>query len=213
MKAWTKQIAAQVKKQGTNKASWYYFWVEPDGSQRKRSCGPGRDGKRLANQLADNITAQLKLGTYVSDKQENVTWDDFVSEYLRHISNRAAKTVVDSRTSLNHFRRILKLRNKTIGSLTTKHVDQFRDARRKERGKKPGSLVSPATINKDFRGIKAALNIAVEWSYLEAVPKFTMELEPKCLPRYITPDHFTDLYKACEIATFPTELPYDPSGW
>jgi integrase len=73
--------------------------------------------------------------------------------------------------------------------------------------------LSPATINKDLRTVKTALNIAVEWGYLESVPKFKTEREPKHLPRYVTPEHFTDIYKACEIATFPTELPYAPSDW
>jgi len=213
MSAWVKQDSKQVKKHGKNKASWYCEWNEPDGTRRNKSCGPGRDGKRLANQLKDNISAQLKLGTYVSDKQKQKTWDQFVAEYLKHISNRAAKTVVESRVSLSHFRRILKLGSKPVGSLTTKHVDTFRDERRQERGKKPGSKLSPATINKDMRTVKAALNVAAEWGYLESVPKFKMEREPKYLPRYITPEHFLDLYRACEIATFPTELPYAPSEW
>ena len=103
MSAWVKQLASQVKKHGKNKASWYAEWNEPDGTRRGKSCGPGRDGKRLANQLAEKITAQLMLETYVSDKQKSTTFDEFVAEYLRHISNRAAKTVVDSRTSLSHF--------------------------------------------------------------------------------------------------------------
>jgi hypothetical protein len=162
MSEWTKQIASQVKKQGTNKASWCFFWIEPDGSQRKKSCVPGRDGKWLANQLADKTTAQLKLGTYVSDKQSEFTWEKFVAEYLKHISNQAAKTYIESRTSLNHFGRILKLNGKPVGSLTTKHVDTFKDARREERGKKPGSKLSPASLNKDLRTVKAALNVAPE---------------------------------------------------
>ena len=62
-----------------------------------------------------------------------------------------------------------------------------------ERGKKPGSKLSPASLNKDLRTVKAALNVAAEWEYLKAVPKFKMDREPKYLPRYITPEHFAGI--------------------
>jgi integrase len=65
-------------------------------------------------------------------------------------------------------------------------------------------VVSPATINKDLRHIKAALRVAHEWGYLPEVPKIRMVKEPQKLPTYVTPEHFDLIYtKACDLAKFP----------
>ena len=55
MSAWVKQLASQVKKRGKNKASWYCEWNEPDGTRRGKSCGPGDEGKQLAQKTADKL--------------------------------------------------------------------------------------------------------------------------------------------------------------
>lgn len=95
-------------------------------------------------------------------------------------------------------------------------IDTFVAKRRPEPGKKPGSVVSPATINKDLRHIKAALRVAHEWGYLPEVPKIRMVKEPQKLPTYVTPEHFDLIYaKGCDLATFPqsTGQHYTPADW
>ncbi len=64
--------------------------------------------------------------------------------------------------------------------------------------------MSPATVNKDLRHLKAALRVAHEWGYLATVPKFRIVKEPYKLPIYVTPDHFAEIYnKACDLARLP----------
>ena len=53
-----------------------------------------------------------------------------------------------------------------MATIKTKTIDDFIAARRKEPGRKAGSLLSPASVNKDLRRIKAALRVAGEWGYL-----------------------------------------------
>lgn len=77
----------------------------------------------------------------------------------------------------------------------------------------PDSKVSPATVNKELRHIRAVLRIAHEWKYLPEVPKIRMLREPSKLPRYVTPDHFRAIYSACKEARFPKELPFAPEAW
>ena len=72
MSAWTKQIASQVKKHGKRKASWYCLWNEPGGTRRKKSCGPGSDGRRRAELLADQLRSQLTLGIYESEARHDL---------------------------------------------------------------------------------------------------------------------------------------------
>src|SRR5262249_13704163 len=67
-------------------------------------------------------------------------------------------------------------------------IDTFVALRRKEPGLRQGDLVSPATVNHDLRHIKAVLAVPVEWGYLDKLPKFRFEKEPKKPPRYVTRD-------------------------
>jgi integrase len=94
-----------------------------------------------------------------------------------------------------------------------RHVDDFIAARRKEPGKKAGSILSPASINHDLRDVKAALRVATEWGYLPRLPKFRMEKEPKKLPTYVTGEHFAAMYGACNHARMPAGLPYPAADW
>jgi integrase len=73
--------------------------------------------------------------------------------------------------------------------------------------------VSPATVNKDLRHLRAALRKAYKWGYLPAVPDFDFEQEPKKLPRYVAPDHFAAIYRACDAARMPEDQPYPAADW
>src|SRR5262245_44062682 len=82
-KAWAKQDSKQVRKHGTEGASWYAEWVEPDGTRRMKSFGPGPEGKALAEREADRIAGQLERGTYQT--RLGGTWAEFRARYERDI--------------------------------------------------------------------------------------------------------------------------------
>jgi integrase len=130
------------------------------------------------------------------------------------LSGLAPKTKDAALDSLGHFRRIAKPGR--VESITTAMIDEFVAKRRKERGLKPGSVVSAATINKDLRHIKAALRLAHEWGYLPDLPRIKMVKEPRKLPTYVTPEHFELIYaKGCDLATLPRNpgQRYTPRDW
>jgi integrase len=212
MSAWVKQIANQVAKYGKEKASWYCEWDEPDGSRRCKSCGPGPMGKRDAERMAKHIRAELLTNTY--SRTAAMGWVEFRAQYqnnvLSGLSPLSARSVSES---LNHFEQILRLKEKTLEAITADRVADFKAERRKAKGKKPGSVISPASVNKDLRHVKAALRVACEWGYIERVPKIRFEREPKTLPRYVTPEHFGVIYGACDGATLPDDLQVEPSVW
>ena len=54
------------------------------------------------------------------------------------------------------------------------------------------------------------LRIAADWGYLVAVPKIRMVREPKKLATYMPEEHFAAIYRACEAARKPSELPIQP---
>jgi integrase len=210
MKAWVFQDPKQVKKVGAEAASWYVGWFDPEGKKRCKSCGPSARGHDLAEKERKKVEAQLITGTY--EDKSRTTWKDFCQEYEERIlAGLAVKTRDEALVSLGHFQRIVK--PVRVAVLRTSHVDQFVAARRKEPGKKKGSLLSPASINKDLRHVKAALRVAAEWGYLRAVPKFRMEKVVKALPTYVTGEHFAAIYQACETARMPEGLPYPAADW
>lgn len=204
MKAWVHQDPKQVQKRGADKASWYVSWYDPSGKRCCESCGPGSQGKRLAEKRKEKLTAELVTGTY-EDKSRK-TWEEFVQEYRDKIlSGKAVRSRDEVMTSLAHFQRILKPGR--VWLLGTRDIDRFAAARRREKGKKKGDKVSAATVNKDLRHIKAALRRARKWGYLKDVPDFTFEREGKKLARYVTGEHFAAIYAACDQARMPEDLP------
>jgi integrase len=209
-KAWTYQKAGDVRDKGEGNAPWYVGWLEPDGRRRAKNCGAGPAGKKLATRVAAKITAELMTGTY--EMQTCIVWDDFVKEYARRILDGLEPlTRRASLDSLAQFKRHLK--PVRVFAINTGHIDDFVARRRQDRGRKYRSTVSPATINKDLRHLKAALNAAVEWGYLTKAPRFRMERVPRKLVRFVTPEHFAAIYAACGAAKAPRDLPYPAADW
>jgi integrase len=159
------------------------------------------------------IQSELDMGVHRSDSRK--PWTEFQQEYREKIlSGLAAKTLAAAIDSLDHFRRIAGPGR--VQSITAVMIDGFVAKRRREPGLKPGSVVSPATINKDLRHIKAALRVAREWGYLPEVPKIRMVKEPQKLPTYVAPEHFDLIYgTACDLAKLPAvaEQRYTAADW
>lgn len=210
-RAWTYQDPKQVEKYGEDAASWYAGWYDPAGKKRCKSCGPGSKGKLQAEKLRDKIQAQLNTGTYDSTTQK--TWKDFREEYEAKIAE--GMDAANRRLTLEAlaaFERIVKP-VRMLG-ITTATIDQFIRARSQEPGKKRGSTVSPATVNKNLRHLRAVMTIAVEWKYLKERPRFRMIKEPRKLVRYVTGEDFALIYAACDDhARKPADLPCTAPDW
>jgi integrase len=209
-KAWVYQDPKQVKKHGADVASWYVGWIDPDGKRRCESCGPGKTGLGLAEKVRKKREAELITGTYQSKARK--TWAEFREEYEEKIVNglegSTARQIV---TAFEHFERLIKPVRMT--GIKTQSIDTYRSKRRTEHGKNPGSVVSPATINKELRHVRAALRKAKKWGYVAAAPDFDFEREPKKLVTYITPEHFAKIYEACSKAELPEGFPFSPADW
>jgi integrase len=208
--AWVFQKGEDVERLGADQASWYAGWYEPDGRRKKKSFGPGFRGKKLAERFARKVEAELMTGTYAVKTEK--LWADFLAEYdARILSGLAPQSRDQARAALAHYERLMK--PVKVFVINTGHVDEFISRRREEAGKKQGARVSPATINKDLRHLRAALNTAREWGYLGHTPRFRMEKVPKRLPTYVTPEHFALLYGACAQAKRPADQPYPAADW
>src|SRR5262249_12469025 len=160
----------QIEKLGPDQASWCVGWYEPNGRRKAESFGPGVRGKERAERQRRRLEEQLMTGTY--QIQVHKTWEEFRAKYEQDVVPRlAVRSRGEVLTALAHFERIVK--PVRMIAVTTEQVDNFIARRRQEAGKKKGELVSPATVNKDLRHLKAALKKAKKWGWLRDVPDFT----------------------------------------
>ncbi len=205
MRAWVFQDHRQKKKLG-DKAPWSAGWIDPEGRKRSKRIG----SKSRAEKHARKKEGELAAGLYKSECHKK--WTGFVEEYERRILNGLEVGSKESAlVALTHFARISGLG--WVQTIKTQRIDDYVAERRKEQGLRKGDTVSPATINKELRHLKAALRVAHEWGYLPILPKVRMVREPKKLARFVTPEHFAAMYKACDVAKRPKADNYTPSDW
>ncbi len=205
MKAWLFQDSRQKKKLG-DKAPWSCGWIDPEGKRKSKRIG----SKSMAVKFQRKIEGQLAAGTYEGESRK--TWADFLAEYEAKIAaGMEPQTRQITFGALKHFERIVK--PKRIQAIKTQTVDKYVAQRRTEPGKKRGAVVSPATVNKELRHVKAVLRIAHEWGYLPKMPKVRMLREPEKLVTYVTPEHFAAMYRACDVAIRPKGQPYQTADW
>ena len=198
MKAWLFQDHRQKQKLG-DKCPWSVGYLDPDGKRKSKRVGT----KSAAEKFARRIEGQLAAGVYRNDARKH--WTDFRQAYEAKILPRLApgtRQLIGE--VLNHFQRLSKPA-KLVG-IKTETIDAYVSKRSVERGRKPGSKVSPATVNRELRHLKAALRIAHEWGWLPIVPKFRKVREAEHIGPVVTAEHFQAIYQHCHVAALP-ELP------
>lgn len=205
MRAWLFQDFRQKQKLGDD-APWSVGWIDPEGKRCSKRIGC----KSLAEKFRRKIEGQLAAGLYQSTI--NKSWKEFQKEFAAKIlAARKPRTRLETENALKHFQRIAK--PTCVSKIKTATIDEYIAKRRTESGRKPESLVAPHTIDKEVRAIRAVLNVAHDWGYLPIMPKFRRIKVPEAMPRPMVPDHFEAIYGACDVATMPKDLPFDPSEW
>ncbi len=206
MRAWLFQDYKQKKKLGEAKCPWSVGWIDPDGKRKSKRIG----SKSMAEKFRKKTEGELAAGTY--QRRSRKRWQQFRAEYKdRVLCNLKPRSRTECVNALSRFEEILK--PQFVDSIKTSHIDAFVAQRRTEPGRKPNSTVSEYTIKKELSSIRAALNVAHDWEYLAKVPKFRRIKVPQAMPRPVTREHFEAIYQACEVATMPERLPFEPSEW
>jgi integrase len=206
MKAWLFQDHRQKEKLGEKKAPWSVGWYDDQGCKKSKRMGT----KTAAQNYARRIEGEIAAGTY--QRHKNVPWKKFRDEFEAKVMKAMkASTRLQTKITLDHFEKIVKpQRVSAIGATT---IADFIVKRREARGVKPGSTVSPATVNKDLRTLRAVLNVAVDWEYLAKPPKFRFLREPEKLVQYVTAEDFAKIYQACDAATRPDRFNFTAGEW
>jgi integrase len=214
MKAWLFQDTRQKQKLG-DKCPWSVGWFDPDGKKRSKRIG----SRSMAEKYSRKIEGELAAGTYQGDVRK--TWKSFREEWEQKIGETMLPQTRDCTVyALAHFERIIKPQR--LAAVKSQTIDEYIATRKQEaarRGVKRsndqegGKRVSPATVNRELRSLRAFLRVAVDWGYLPKPPKFRMVKEPKKLVRYVTGEHFAKMYAACDVATRPDNQNYAPADW
>lgn len=205
MKAWVYQDSKMKKKHGEAGASWYVGWRDPDGRDKCKSCGPGRDGRDKAKSLARKIDRELATGTY--GDVSKTKWETFINEYQKKVLDGMKGSSASSRkTALKHFLRLAK--PIYVRSIDTRMIDAYIAARRKER-----DGISNATINRELRELRAVVRKACRWGYLPNCPDFCFVKEKQKLITFVSPEYFGKLYAAAEHVAEPEGTPFPAADW
>jgi integrase len=207
MKAWLFQDNRQKAKLG-DKCPWSVGWFDPAGRKRSKKIG----SKSMAEKYARKKEGELAAGLCRSGP-ERVSWAAFRAEYERTIMPkwRSEWSRIDAAHALNAFEEVA--RPKYVGLITERTLDQYVAARLPMRGKRKGDTVSPETIRKELRAIRAALNQAKRWKYLAAVPA-TPEVKGFGRDKpYVTEEHCNLILGACDTARLPADQHFTPGDF
>jgi integrase len=206
MKAWLFQDHRQKQKLG-DKSPWSVGWIDPDGKRRSKRVG----SHSMAEKFCRKVEGQLAAGTYQSTSRK--TWAEFRAEYEAKILPRQArKTQEVTVSALRHFERIVAPGK--MSSIKTETIDGYVATRQTEKGKKPKSTVSPATVNRELRHLKSAFRIAHDWGYMVTLPKIRKMREESRIGAIMTVEHFKTIYEACDaVAVLPEGIATPPGAW
>ncbi len=204
--AWLFQSSKDKKKLGEDKAPWSVGWRDPDGKVQSKKIG----AKSRAEKHKRKVEGQIEAGTY--EKTKRKSWASFWEEWEEKIGPNMSVSNRDATLyAKRHFERLAK--PTSLRSVTASQIDGYVAKRRLERGLRPKSTISVATVNKELRQLKAALKHAKKWKYVTEVPEFTFLKEPEKLPLYVTPEHFAAIYGACDVAKLPEDQPFPAADW
>jgi integrase len=143
----------------------------------------------------------------VDPRVNRTRWSVLRERFLGHVAARKSTgTLVEYRRSLNTYERLM--RPVWVLDVTTSAVDQFVERRKLDRAD-----ISPATINKDLRALKAMVRKANRWDMLDRIPAFEFLREAQHDPDFIAEDQFAKLYEACGTLKRPADKHYEPSEW
>ena len=204
-RVWVFQDSRQKAKHG-KKAPWSIGWLDPATNRRKAET---IGNKTAANTAAEKLMGELNSGRYQPVAKKR--WVDFRREYEESISLKSTAYRATMAMVLDTFERCVKLTY--VSNITTATIAEFKTARQKQRGQKPGSTVSAATLKRDLVHVQAALNEAQDRGYLLEVPKFKIDKPAEEEKNAVSPEHLVAMYHAADAAQRPEGPGYTPADW
>jgi integrase len=126
----------------------------------------------------------------------NIKLGELMEKYLAYCKqNNRPSTYDRKRPFVQHI--LAFFGDVPLSNITAERVEEFKSHRRE--------TVGPATVNREMAALKHALNLAVEWDYLEASPaaRVAKLKEPPGRVRYLTRAEAGALLAACAPELYP----------
>ncbi len=197
-RVWIDQDSRQKAKHGV-KAKWMIYWYE---GARKRSRTIG--SKSLAEKARRRKEGELAAG--IIDPRRT-KWETLMECFLTQArTHNAASTVVDYTAIVKNYERMMQPR--WVTDLTKAAIDRFIEKRKRERLAANNRPLSPATLNKDLRVLRAMVNLAEEQDMIPRAPRIKLIREPEREIEFITDAQFSAMYAAADTMARPTGRHY-----
>ncbi len=145
------------------------------------SYDKGKKAKWTSTGLRNYAEVVSKFKNAATDSllpSQSVRLSEFIDTFLERVSPRVrAGTLRGYKLALGQFLEIIG--NKHLSTIDTSDIFRFADKRAKEK-------VAPVTVNVGLRYIHSALKRAVDWGFVQSVPKVELLRVLKTPPDYIT---------------------------
>jgi integrase len=154
---------------------WWTRFTTPNGERVRESTGT--EDRKQAQEYHDRLKAKYWEVQKLGEKPER-SWQDAVMRWLDETSHKATQ-----HDDIHHLRWLdPHLGSLTLNSITRDIIDAL-IAKRKSEG------VSNATVNRMLAVVRAILRrAALDWEWLDKIPRIKLLPEPKRRIRWITQD-------------------------
>ncbi len=176
------------------RANTYYISYYVNGKRKKKAIGKSKKVAEIAVKDIEVKIAKNEIG--IVEKDADIK--KFTKEYLEYsASNKAKETFRRDRIILNSIF-LPRVQVNKLSKITPQMLEKYK-AKRLESVKK-------ITVNRDLITIKAMLNKAVEWGYLDKSPAeriklFRIRSDPR--PRFLNKEEIEKLLHSCTKGLFP----------
>lgn len=160
--------------QRDNSSIWWCSFQSPDGRQIRKSLGT--TDKRQAQELHDKLKAELWRTVRLKEKPR-YTWQEAVVRYLEENQNQ--RSLETTKIILRYLHQ--HLADKKLDEINRATVDYIR-THRKNTG------VSDATVNRNLTILRAVLNAAKSWEWIDSVPTVQLLKVQNERVRWLTPE-------------------------
>lgn len=182
--------------------SWYINYAA-DGEQVRRSLG--RVTESQAEKIRRRIELELAHGATLLLPKRAPLFQEFAVDYLAWYEHEHPASF-DRTEQIFRCHLLPEFGLKALDEIEARHAEQYKaDRRRPDTSVEPPRAPASATIIKELRALKAALNRAVEWEVLDR-SQIAKVKEPKDLnsrpPRWFSEKELQAIYQATAFPAY-----------